>query len=291
MRRSRQSHLHLQLGQEVIYLLLAAFGLLSLGLALVLSQKLGEITAEKQANILVTEKVAVLTDRVRALSDENERLRTRLALLGDKGGHSTQLAERLRGLEQQLRSLTSDNARLQQELRAAQNASAAILAEFNDKPPIINLKETEGFTFPLGEAALTPEFKTRLSSAVETLLDSAKPYKATVIEVIGHTDELPITGRQSNLDTQLIQFLNASRNLTLTHTPLVAADNTGLGMARAAAVAQFLMADRRLEGRFQILPMSGGQLITTNDTISNGADSREASQRRRIEIRARRSNY
>jgi hypothetical protein len=106
-----------------------------------------------------------------------------------------------------------------------------------------------------------------------------------VIEVIGHTDEQPIVRRPSNLDQTLKSVLQDS-------TPIIRltpADNAGLGLARAVSVAKVLQADNRL-APFSILPYSGAQLVDVNDTVSItgiGADVRE---RRRIEIRLRKSD-
>jgi outer membrane protein OmpA-like peptidoglycan-associated protein len=158
-----------------------------------------------------------------------------------------------------------------------------------DAPPILILKEGEGYSFPLGEATLTVDFQEKLASkAVQTILDHVRDHRTTIIEIIGHTDELPITGRISNLDTQLIPFLRSTPSGP--PVTLSAADNVGLGMARAVAVARYLMNNERLkEANLKFLPMSAAQLITLEDELSRG-DPREASNRRRIDIRARRSN-
>jgi len=66
------------------------------------------------------------------------------------------------------------------------------------------------------------------------------------------------------------------------------ADNSGLGLARAAAVTQLLSTDRRLEG-LKILPLSGAQVIDVDDTLSLGGNTADVKQRRRIQIRVRRA--
>lgn len=290
-RPQSSSHLHLQLGQEVIYLLLAVFGLLSLVLALLLTTNTKELTAAQ----IDAQK---LRERIVFLDDENKRLQAALTFLGDRSDQAVSLAERLRIIERrelalraEVEALRTENDRLREQLRIASADLSALSVQMNNKPPIINLKETEGFSFPLGEATLTKDFRDKLSNeAVPAFLDAAKRFNATVIEVIGHTDELAIAGRVSNLDVQLIPFLRAARSGGAATPALIASDNTGLGMARAAAVAQFLMSDARLRD-FQILPMSAAQLIKNDDTVSIGSDVKEAGQRRRIELRARRSNY
>jgi hypothetical protein len=61
-----------------------------------------------------------------------------------------------------------------------------------------------------------------------------------------------------------------------------------LGLARAASVMRILTQDDRLK-EYIVLPLSAGQLINVGDkvTAGGGGDDKE---RRRIEIRLRRSN-
>jgi flagellar motor protein MotB len=101
--------------------------------------------------------------------------------------------------------------------------------------------------------------------------------------VIGHTDEQAILQRFSNLDTQLIEVTKGKSAIGT----LLPADNAGLGLARAVSVAHALSAESELSN-FKILPLSGGQLIDTNDTMAQGAGG-DVKERRRIEIRLRRS--
>jgi flagellar motor protein MotB len=285
-----RSLLHLQMGQEVIYLLLAAFAFLSLTLAMAYLEK--SRTSAENARV-----ISELRSHLESSEAENRRLRSSIGLLNTELAAKLSLIERVKLLTAENTNLLLHIARLQSELQRLKEELARVsaeaqqaLAQQSSKPPIINLKETEGFTFAVGDATVSPDFKAKLIAAIPFFLKEATDAKASVIEVIGHTDELPITGRTSNLDQQLIPFLAASRGERPTAIQLAAADNTGLGMARAAAVAQILMSDKRLAA-FQILPMSGAQVINTDDTVSAGANAKEASQRRRIELRARRPNY
>lgn len=69
-------------------------------------------------------------------------------------------------------------------------------------------------------------------------------------------------------------------------TSLESADNAGLGLARAIAVANILKANPKLT-QATVLPMSAAQLILPGDIVTAGqAGNVEA--RRRIEIRIRR---
>lgn len=300
MTRRKPSVLHLQLGQEVIYLLLATFAITSLILALFLVIKVRQQSDRSRSQ---GEIVTDLEAKIAAARKEIDVLK---GAIGETSGSRTAVNELGRSIQQQsqtivqqealLRNLRSENEALRRERDNALQGEATVNAEIarqkqlNDKPPIINLKEAEGYSFPLGDATLTASFRDRLShEAVGILLDSARLHGATVVEVIGHTDELPVSGRTSNLDGQLIPFLRSTARggqpLTLS-----AADNAGLGMARAAAVAQYLMTEPRLRGQLRVLALSGAQIIDTNDSLSAGGDPRDASMRRRIEIRSRRPN-
>jgi outer membrane protein OmpA-like peptidoglycan-associated protein len=153
-----------------------------------------------------------------------------------------------------------------------------------DLPPIITLSEARGYFFEFGSAELTNDFRQKIiNEVIPTLLRSGARYRVDVVEVIGHTDEVPIARGASSLDSDLIAYLHGD------NTPDVprAADNVGLGMARAAAVARVLIADGRL-ATFVILPLSAGQTTDVDGTLADGANTFENKERRRIEIRMRR---
>lgn len=237
--------MHLQLGQEVIYLLMSIFALASLILALYATQARPPSPA--------------IPDRGRQiahLEDRNEQLLTRIE------------------------ALKAREKRLVDEIK-----------KLNDKPPIINLEEEQGYKFESGDASLTPAFRAKLThEKVPELIRYASAYGVNVIEVIGHTDEIPVGARGSNLDYVLIPFLRSGAGPEATQQ-LQAADNAGLGMARAAAVARHLLADPGLKAlNMQILPLSGAQVIDIHDALSEGSDQRQDRNRRRIEIRTRRAN-
>src|SRR5262249_1918212 len=118
---------------------------------------------------------------------------------------------------------------------------------------------------------------------VPELVGLAEKYRVDTIEVIGHTDERPVSQRISNLDNGLLDALKSPGAVG----SLVAADNAGLGLARAASVASGLIRDGRL-ARYRVLPYSGGQLIGTDEKLTSGGGG-DAQERRRIEIRLRRS--
>jgi len=121
---------------------------------------------------------------------------------------------------------------------------------------------------------------------IPNLVKTAQEYDVDVIEVVGHTDELPIGAKNSNLDRDMVEVLKGNK-------PIVAlrpGDNAGLGIARSVSVVRNLLQDQRLHG-LRVLPLSGAQLITTKETLANGTDVQgDVKERRRIEIRLRKSS-
>lgn len=152
-------------------------------------------------------------------------------------------------------------------------------------PPIINLSEAGGYFFRSGSAELTPEFEGKLTGAIaDEIAQNLEQYQVDIIEVIGHTDEQPISRTVSNLDQSYIDVLKGKKPIAA----VLPADNAGLGLARAIAVANVLKADKKLVGA-TILPMSAAQLVLPGDTLTKG-QAGNVESRRRIEIRIRRRN-
>ncbi|TBY12515.1 OmpA family protein [Rhizobium laguerreae] len=168
------------------------------------------------------------------------------------------------------------------EIKRLVTANAAAKSP-HEWPPIINLSEAGGYYFRSGSAELTNEFQQILSTSISNqIADNLSRYQVDVIEVIGHTDEQPLAGTGSNLDKTFIDVLDNK----LPITSLESADNAGLGLARAIAVANILKANPKLT-QATVLPMSAAQLILPGDIVTPGqAGNVEA--RRRIEIRIRR---
>lgn len=159
-------------------------------------------------------------------------------------------------------------------------------AEGHKWPPIITLSEAGKFHFETGSAELSPEFRAALSAKIldDLLANIAEFPDVNVIEVIGHTDEQRITRATSNLDERLPPVLQNGAPVA----ELTPADNAGLGLARAVAVVQVLKAANALS-RFSILPYSGAQLIDVTDVVPSAPTYGDVRERRRIEIRLRKS--
>ncbi len=154
----------------------------------------------------------------------------------------------------------------------------------NNWPPIISLPEAENYSFKIGSAELTENFKMQLDGdIVEEILNTLSEYDADLIEIIGHTDLQPMSrARVSNLDTAAIEFFQANANIALR-----AKDNVGLGYARALSVTKHLRENSKLQN-YTILPYSAAQMITPDGAITKEGDDFESSQLRRIEVRVRR---
>jgi outer membrane protein OmpA-like peptidoglycan-associated protein len=153
-------------------------------------------------------------------------------------------------------------------------------------PPIISLSEANGHYFTTGSADLSPEFKFELTNETPArILELIKQYDVDVIEVVGHTDEQPISSRPSNLDGELLPVL---RNAA-TVSSLVPADNAGLGLARAVSVLSVLRQSPLLQD-YKLIPLSGAQLVNTDETLAISGNPGDIPERRRIEIRLRKSS-
>jgi flagellar motor protein MotB len=163
-----------------------------------------------------------------------------------------------------------------------------VIREKSDKrskwPPFISLSEEDGFFFRSGSAQLQPNFERALrTTTAARLSEIVRAYGVNVIEVIGHTDDVPMPG-SSNLDVSLIPAVQGK----LSTAELRPADNPGLAMARATSVARVLRSDPRFGG-VTILPLSGAQMIEPVDRLATGKAAGDVKERRRIEIRVRRS--
>lgn len=151
-------------------------------------------------------------------------------------------------------------------------------------PPFVSLSEAGGYYFDSGKATLRPEFERNLiAQVIPMLARNLENYDVDVIEVTGHTDEVPMSG-QSNLDGQLVDAAAGRFPIA----GLRSTDNAGLAMARAVSVVRVLRADPRL-AKAAILPLSGAQMVVPIDRMADGTAKAGDQRRRRIEIRLRRS--
>jgi outer membrane protein OmpA-like peptidoglycan-associated protein len=167
--------------------------------------------------------------------------------------------------------------------QAAENATPSPAGD--DWPPMIMLDSDE-FRFVRNSAELSEDFRVRLQTdIVDELANLLLEYNADVVEVVGHTDEQGITAtRESNLDELALGAMSGIYPVS----DLIPADNAGLGLARAISVAEALTNALSAQG-VKIIPLSAAQLVKPGDLISDGLNPTDDADRRRIEIRVRRS--
>jgi len=215
---------------------------------------------------------------------------------------SAEVAERIASMVDEHRTLVkavSDQEALMQELEAARAELAQLraladqqaqrLAESGNPPkphewpPIITLSEANNNYFRSGSAELTPTFSEKLNSSIsEEIARNLQAYGADIVEVIGHTDEQPLSRAGSNMDKNAIDVIWSKKGVV----SMEPADNAGLGLARAISVANVLKSNQSLSA-VTVLPLSAAQLILPGDTLTHG-EAGAVETRRRIEIRIRR---
>lgn len=150
-------------------------------------------------------------------------------------------------------------------------------------PPIISLSDADDYSFEIGSTELTPSFESSLRGDITDIIaENLDLYDVDIVEVIGHTDEQPIAREETNFDQSVLKVLTGKEPIGT----IIPADNAGLGLARAIAVANVLRSEQALSG-VTVLPLSAGQLILPGDTLTGG-QSGDVRERRRIEIRIRR---
>lgn len=161
-------------------------------------------------------------------------------------------------------------------------------AEDNSKtttPPFLNLSEAGGYYFDTGKATLRPQVEEKITTEIIPILRAlVDQYNVDVVEVVGHTDEVPMVGA-TNLDKRLIDAAKANFSIE----KLTSSDNAGLAMARAVSVVSLLKSSEALKD-LNILPLSGAQMILPDDMLADGSLSKSDEARRRIEIRLRRKS-
>lgn len=154
------------------------------------------------------------------------------------------------------------------------------------KPPLITLSAADGFSFPSSTAIITKDFHDKLQGTIiPDIIARANEHGLDLVEVVGHTDEVPINSHgKTNLDQWLIPLLQGKVN----PDTLTAVDNTGLAMMRAVVVSKLLVLDDRIQAaKLTVVPLSAGQLIRQDGKPSDGGSWTDAG-RRRIDLRLRR---
>jgi outer membrane protein OmpA-like peptidoglycan-associated protein len=172
------------------------------------------------------------------------------------------------------------------ETARSQELPATTTGESNDQPPIIELTEAAGYSFPSGTSEISAPFARLLRDVVAPKVrEIAERYKCDTVEVGGHTDSRRVKTR-SNLDILLPQRVEGARS------SLRPGSNADLGLLRAWAVIDILQDDPRLVGR-RFHGYSAGQMILPDGRLAGDEQplgGTDVPERRRIEIRVRRSS-
>lgn len=153
-----------------------------------------------------------------------------------------------------------------------------------ENPPIIILSEkNRDFRFPSGSADVPPAFIEALRKDIIPELDRlSKKYQCDSIEIIGHTDSVPLKPAHSNMDyiTKKARSVNPGSNLDL-------------GMLRAISVMK-IFEEAKQQGALSdidyFIPYSAGQLTLPTKELTWGHNKKGDDARRRIEVRLLRSN-
>jgi len=127
----------------------------------------------------------------------------------------------------------------------------------NHWPPVFDLTDAKGFSFESGKSELTLAFEEKLRVAIIPRIQEAirnEGFEITVIEIIGHTDEVEVKNGVSNLDKELLYHLGIDAD----RPNLKPAGNAGLGLARATAVRKFLLQQGSFTD-FTIIELSAAQ--------------------------------
>jgi len=252
-------------------------------------------------DLLQTERVASQVPELEkklaqaeATADKIPRLQQQLASARETASDVYSLQEKVESLQEEAEKVEELQAKLEaaeetteavSALRAQLAEARATLAQTPESPPIIILSEqNQSYRFAVGSAAIAPAFQQALDNRIIPVLErQSRTCDCDAIEVIGHTDSLPVSGGRSNLDEELIAAFNQAE------TPnLVPGSNLDLGMMRALSIIRYLKQAQQ-EGRLKqikyFLPYSAGQMLTPNHTLDTSPETRENERRRRIEMR------
>jgi flagellar motor protein MotB len=253
-----------------------------------LTAQLAEETRQREAVEsrlqVANQKIVQLTQQ---LAEDTKRRQSMEHDLQSERRRSAQLAQSLADEKKRSDALERDLQDANRQLIRQKGELADMERRLNDKPPLITISDAKVQTFKFGSAEVSAELREFLRRSVGDLQVLRGRYNADIVEVTGHTDEMPLvvaTRGRCNLDGELLSVVNGSKDAK----NLTPCDNIGLGMARAVAVVRELRA-LGMGSEFTLLPLSAGAVIDTNATLAAG--NRPAvplPERRRIEIRLRR---
>jgi flagellar motor protein MotB len=210
---------------------------------------------------------------------------------GDTVAEIRKLKLRVAELEKRTEALGSSEAEAKRDVDNLRQA-------LNDKPPIIEVEESEVRRFKSGSAAMDDQFRNGLwQSEFKTLAqeilkrNAGQRRNVDTLEVIGHTDGQPVGGGKGNLDEALPLLLSGENGEIDVLKP---GSNNDLGLMRALALKRAWrdFVTTQTEGRQELESISvrcysAGQTLPANEAKNHSAEAyREPNEKsRRIEIR------
>ena len=213
-------------------------------------------------------------------SDEIARLHIEYRLLENQ---ITELKDDSSDKSDIIAALSIENRKLMNRIEELQELFNIPVVDVSEWPPFISLSETSNYSFEIGKAALSPDLESFLIESVAGQIRSFVENDDTeIVEVIGHTDDLPIVRGATTFNHDIINALEG----TFPFEELHPTDNAGLGIARAVSVIIVLKEFDELSD-LTYIPLSGGQLIKPNIEGTDRNLAGDSKIRRRIEIRIR----
>lgn len=239
--------------------------------------ELEEELAQAQATADKIPRLQRQLAQARETAEQVYTLQEKVASLQEKAEKVEELQERLEAAQ----ATTEEVSELREQLANAR----AMIAQQPESPPIIILSErNQNYRFAVGSATISRSFQRALDNRIIPVLEEqSQRCNCDAIEVIGHTDSLPVNSGRSNLDEELIAAF------TQEETPsLVPGSNLDLGMMRALSIIRYLKQAQKQGRLTQIeyfLPYSAGQMLKPDHTLDTSPETRENERRRRIEMR------
>lgn len=241
------------------------------------------ITACKEQHKSI-ESLAVCQTKNQRLEEENRALIQKLSVLTQE---RDRLATEFASLLVQQSASKSKLEEAQRELERLRALAGSAKNGRNDKPPIITIPSD--VLFPSGGATVAAAATDRLRDvgfreiAKEILERNAGGQRVVdTLEIIGHTDSMPMKGNRGNLDAGLPSVLAEREPIT----GLKPGSNNDLGLLRALAIKQAWQIfvarhpDHAALKQIQVRTYSAGQTIPIHpDGPVDDADAR------RIELR------
>lgn len=199
--------------------------------------------ALKKQAIPPDKKADVVFSELRANCSEASKLIISLARLLEQVNGGVDSDKKLAYENQEL---LAEVSKLKKQLQEIERQLASQLVN-NDKPPIIQIRESEGgkadYRFESGSSEMNLRFIAGLANnefrqLAEMILQRqvGGPNRVNTLEIIGHTDEVPLKNQRGrgNLDANLPEYLDGRVGIAT----LNPGSNNDLGLLRALAVKE-----------------------------------------------------